>query len=239
MTPYDFNIAGYDNQVLQVNLEPGRRIQAEKGAMTCMDEGIEMNTTFGQNTGLFGALKRKLSGEDILINEFHNPGPHAQFLALSPQQPSHITCHTMRQDLPDLVCRPESFLAGDTDVKVSITRGAWGPAMLAGGNLIMQRLHGEGEVFITGNGAVIERYLSPAQTLVMDQDAIIAFEDSVSYRAGMLKGLTNKLFGGESIIIVTATGPGRVWIQSLSRFEVAESHMRALIRKEADILKKR
>ena len=239
MTPYDYSIAGYDNQVLQINLEAGRRIQAEKGAMTCMDEGIEMNTTLGHKTGLFGALKRKFAGEDILINEFFNPGPNSQFLALSPQKPSHITRHSMRLDHPDLVCRPDSFLAGDTGVKVTITRGAWGPAMLAGGDLIMQRLHGEGDVFITGNGAVMERYLGPGQTLVLDQDAVIAFEDSISYRAGMLKGVLNKFFGGESIIIVTATGPGRVWMQSLSQFEVAESHMRALIRKEADILKKR
>lgn len=239
MTSYDFSISGYDNQVLQINLDPGRRIQAEKGAMTCMDEAIEMTTTLGEKTGLFGALKRRISGEDILINEFFNPGPSPQFLALSPQKPSHITRFELRQDRPDLICRRDTFLAGDTDVKVSITRGAWGPAMLAGGNLIMQRLRGQGEVFITGNGAVMERYLGPEQTLVADQDAIIAFEDSVSHRAGMLKGLTNKLFGGESIIIVTATGPGRVWLQSLSRFEVAESHMRALIRKEAQALKRR
>lgn len=238
MRTYDYHIAGYENQVLQVNLEPGRRIQAEKGAMTCMDETIEMNTTFGENTGLFGALKRRFSGESILINEFHNSSQQAGYLALSPQKPSHIIEVPLSLDRPHIICRPDTFLAGDTTVKVSITRGAWGPAMLAGGNLIMQRLQGEGIVFLTGNGAVIERRLGPGQTVVADQDAVIAFEDSVSYSAGVIKGIKNKFFGGESIIIVKATGPGRVWIQSLSRFEVAESHMRALIRKEANALKK-
>ena len=239
MQPYDYSIAGYENQVLQINLEPGRRIQAEKGAMTCMDETIEMSTTLGERTGMFSAIKRRLAGESILINEFNNPGASAAYLALSPEKPSHILCLRVAPDRPSLVCRPGAFLAGDTSVKITITRGAWGPAMLAGGDLIMQRLAGEGEVFITGNGAVLERYLGPEQTLVADQDAIIAFEDSVTHRAGMLKGFSNKIWGGENIIIVTATGPGRVWLQSLSRFEVAASHMRELIRKEAIALKRR
>ena len=237
--PFDYSISGYENQVLQLQLQPGQRIQAEKGAMTCMDEHLEMQTTLGEKTGIFGALKRRVSGESILINEFHNPSEQSAYLVLSPQRPSHIVSLNLALDRPDLICRPDTFLAGHTSVKVSITRGAWGPAMLAAGNLIMQRLHGEGHVFITGNGAVLQRYLGPEQTLVADQDAVIAFDDSVSYRAGMIKGLANKLWGGESIIIVTATGPGNVWLQSLSRFEVAESHMRELIRKESKILNQR
>lgn len=239
MSEYIFDIKGFENQMLEVNLEPGQSIQAEKGAMTYMDESISMDTRLGENTGLVGAIKRKMSGEDLLINEFTNNSNRPVQLALSPQKPSHIIMVTLDDEKPDLVCKPDTFLAGSPDVTVSITRGAWGPAIMGGSNLIMQKLHGKGQVFITGNGAVVEKKLRPDQTLQADLESIIAFEDTVTHRAKMMRGLKNQLFGGESIVLVTATGPGAVWFQSLSHFKVAESHMKTLIRKESKVLKKR
>ena len=237
MSEYKFEIVGWDNQMLELDLEPGQSIQAEKGAMTYMDDAIRMDTRFGEKTGLFGAVKRRLSGESILINEFTNESNRRVLLALSPQRPSHIIMVPLSGDKPDLVCRPDTFLAGSPAVNVSVARGAWGPALIGGSNLIMQKLHGEGHVFITGNGAVVQKQLRPNQTVTADIQAIIAFEDTVSHGARMLRGLKNQLFGGESVIVVTATGPGSVWFQSLSHFKVAESHMKTLIRKEAKVLK--
>lgn len=239
MSDYQYRILGYENQVLELTLQPMQTIQAEKGAMTYMDEIIDMTTRLGENTGLFRAIKRRIAGESILINEFTNRSPtQPAQLALSPQKPSHIVMVPLTEQQPDLVCRPDTFLAGSVNVHVSITRGAWGPALIGGGHLIMQKLHGTGDVFMTGNGAVIEKRLRPDQTVVADLESIIAFEETVSHRARILKGIRNQLFGGESIIVVTATGPGTVWFQSISHFKVAESHMKALIRKEARVLRK-
>ena len=219
MSRYLYNIVGWDNQMLELDLEPGQSIQAEKGAMTYMDDAIRMNTRFGEGTGLLGAIKRKLSGEGLLINEFVNDSNRRSLVALSPQRPSHIIMVPLSPARPDIVCRPDTFLAGSPDVAVSITRGAWGPALIGKSNLIMQRLHGDGEVFVVGNGAVVEKKLRPGQTVTADIQAIIAFESTVTHGARMLKGLKNQLFGGESLIIVTATGPGSVWFQSLSHFK--------------------
>ena len=238
MSEYVFDIKGFENQMLEINLEPGQSIQAEKGAMTYMDESINMDTRLGENTSLLGAIKRRMSGEELLINEFTNNSNRRVQLALSPQKPSHIIMVPLDDDKPDLVCRPDTFLAGSPEVNVSITKGAWGPAIMGGGKLIMQKLHGRGQVFITGNGAVVEKNLRPEQTLQADLEAIIAFEETVTHRAKIMRGFKNQMFGGESVVIVTATGPGTVWFQSLSHFKVAESHMKALIRKESKVLKK-
>ena len=161
MSEYVFDIKGFENQMLEINLEPGQSIQAEKGAMTYMDESINMDTRLGENTSLLGAIKRRMSGEELLINEFTNNSNRRVQLALSPQKPSHIIMVPLDDEKPDLVCRPDTFLAGSPDVNVSITRGAWGPAIMGGSKLIMQKLHGRGQVFITGNGAVVEKNLRP------------------------------------------------------------------------------
>ena len=238
MTGYTRQIRGFDNQVLEVTLEPGQRIQAEKGAMTFMSEGIRMNTRLGEKTGLSRAVKRKLSGETLLINEFTNESNEPASLALSPQRPSHIIPAFMEPARPAIVCQRDAFLAGDTGVHVSWVRGGTWAAMLSRSTLVMQKLEGNGEVFLTGNGAVMKRSLRANEPLLCDLDALIAFEDTVDHDVKVNRGIRNMLWGGEGIFIVKMTGPGDVWLQSLSRFEVAAAHVRALIKHEAKALNK-
>ena len=233
MSSYQYEIHGYENQVLEVSLQPGQRIQAEKGAMTYMDETVRLNTRMGQKTNPIQAIKRRMAGESILINELTNESNQRACLALSPQYPSHIMALDLDDDRPDVICRPDSFLAGDAGINISIAKGPTGPLLFGRGNLIMQRLHGSGQVFIAGNGAVIRKTLSERQTLVADLDSLIAYEETVEHRARMMRGFRNILFGGESLFLVTATGPGRIWMQSISRFEVAAAHVKALIKHEA------
>ena len=50
----DYNIFGNDMQVVEEELDAGEGVRAESGAMLCMDEGIEMQTSSG-----CGALRRR------------------------------------------------------------------------------------------------------------------------------------------------------------------------------------
>lgn len=238
MSAYKHHIYGFENQMLELTLEPGQRIQAEKGSMTYMDESVRMNTRIGEKTNPLQAIKRRMAGESFLISEFTNESNRPACLALSPQQPSNILALELSEDRPDIICRPDAFLAGDTAINVSVARGATGPLLFGRGNLLMQRLHGHGQVFITGNGVIILKNLREGQTIVSDLDALIAFDNTVDYRAKMMRGARNLMFGGESMFLITTTGPGRVWMQSLSRFEVAASHIRALVKNEAKAMRK-
>ena len=238
MSEYRYQIMGFDNQVLEITLEPGQRIQAEKGAMTYMADRVRMNTRLGEKTGIGRAIKRKMSGETLLINEFTNESNSPAQLALSPEQPSRIIVQTMEPNKAGIICQRDSFLAGDTRVHVSWVKGSTLPAMLTQASLIMQRLSGEGQVFLTGNGAVVERTLRAGEVLLCDLDAVIAFEETVSHDVTRNRGVRNMVWSGEGIFIVKMTGPGRVWMQSLSRFEVASSHIKALIKHEAKALRK-
>lgn len=240
MGEFRHHIRGYENQIIELILEPEQRIQAEKGAMTYMTETIRMNTRLGERTGLFRAMKRKMAGESLLINEFTNESrTEPAAIALSPARPSRIMHIALGEDKPAVVCQRDGFLAGGTAVHIDIIRGRLGPAMLTRASLIMQKLTGHGDAFITGNGTVICRRLKPGERIMMDLDALVAFDETVHYDVSMMKGVRNVLWGGESLFTIETTGPGRVWMQSLSRFEIASAHIEALIKNEGKLVQKR
>lgn len=240
MAEFRHHIRGYENQIIELLLDPGQRIQAEKGAMTYMTDSIRMNTRMGERTGIFKAVKRKMAGENLLINEFTNESAtEPAALALSPARPSRIVHIAIGPDTPSVICQRDGFLAGGTSVHVDIVRGRLGPAMLSRASLIMQKLTGHGDAFITGNGAVICRRLRPGERIMMDRDALVAFDDTVQYDVAMMKGVRNILWGGESLFTIETTGPGRVWMQSLSRFEIASAHIEALIKNESKLVRRR
>ena len=80
MHEIDYKIYGDDMQFVEVELDPKEATVAEAGGMMYMDDGIEMETMFGdgsqQQTGFMGALmgagKRLLTGESLFMTVFHN-----------------------------------------------------------------------------------------------------------------------------------------------------------------------
>ena len=80
MHEIDYKIFGDDMQYVEVELDPNEATVAEAGGMMYMDDGIEMETIFGdgsqQQSGLMGALvgagKRLLTGESLFMTVFLN-----------------------------------------------------------------------------------------------------------------------------------------------------------------------
>ena len=79
----DYKIYGEELQFVEIELDPGETAIAESGAMMMMDDGIRMDTIFGdgsqqQSGGLLGKLmsagKRVLVGESLFMTAFTNEG---------------------------------------------------------------------------------------------------------------------------------------------------------------------
>jgi uncharacterized protein (AIM24 family) len=79
----DYRIFGEEMQYVEVELDPGETAIAEPGAFMMMDDGISMETMFGdgsrqQSGGLLGKLvnagKRMLVGENLFMTAFTNAG---------------------------------------------------------------------------------------------------------------------------------------------------------------------
>ena len=214
---YEHRTHGQDNQVLEVVLEPGQSMHTENGAMCFMEKGIRMHTGTGRKRSPWSIFKRKISGESILLSIFTNEGEDPASLGLNPAHPAHIASVTLDAGRPDIICQQGSFLAGHPDVRITMAVASVRTAFFGRGDLILQRLHGLGQAFLTGNGVIMEKTLEEGETYLTEPKAIAAFEDSVEYGTEMFQGGSNILWSRENLFALKLTGPGKVWFQSASQ----------------------
>src|SRR5882672_12744269 len=98
MHEIDYEIKGDDMQFIRIQLDPGEAVVAEAGAMMYLEDGIEMDTVFGdgsqQNQGFMGSLmgagKRLLIGESLFMTVFQNRGQGKKRVAFGAPYPGKI-----------------------------------------------------------------------------------------------------------------------------------------------------
>ena len=96
----DFEIFGTETQYVEIELDPGEAAVAEAGAMMFMEDGIFMETVFGdgteQKTGFFsklvGAGKRLVTGESLFTTVFVNQWQGKRRVAFAAPYPGRRTC---------------------------------------------------------------------------------------------------------------------------------------------------
>src|SRR5687767_144063 len=225
MHEVDYKIYGDDMQFVEVELDPGEATVAEAGGMMYMEDGIAMETIFGdgsqQQNGFVGALlgagKRLLTGESLFMTVFQNRGGAGKKkVAFGAPYPGKIIAIHLSELGGELIAQKDSFLCAAKGVTVGIAfNKKIGVGLFGGEGFIMQRLQGDGWAFVHAGGTLLQRDLAPGEVLRVDTGCIVAFQPSVDYdiqRAGNIKSM---LFGGEGLFFATLRGPGRVWLQSL------------------------
>src|SRR5438552_3914314 len=220
----DYEILGDDMQYVKIELDPGEAAVAEAGMMMYIEDGIQMDTVFGdgsgQNKGFMGALlgagKRLLIGESLFMTVFHNESGIKRKAAFAAPYPGHIEAIRLTDVGGELICQKDSFLCAAKGVSLGIAfNRRFGAGLFGGEGFIMERLQGDGWVFIHAGGAHEERILGPGETLRVDTGCLVALQPSVSYDIQFVGGLKSALFGGEGLFFATLRGPGKVWLQSL------------------------
>lgn len=219
----DYEILGEDLQMVEVELDPGETVIAEAGAMNYMDDGIVFETKMGDgstaNEGLLGTLmnvgKRVLTKESIFMTHFTNRGSGKRRVAFAAPYPGRILAINLAQIGGTLICQKDSFLCAAMGTRLSIAfQKKLGVGLFGGEGFILQKLEGDGLVFVHAGGMVVEKQLR-GETLRVDTGCIVGFTPFVSYdieRAGNLKSM---VFGGEGLFLATLRGDGPVWLQSL------------------------
>ena len=210
----DYQIYGDDLQLLEVELDPSEGVRAEVGTMTYMEDGIEMQTGMGGD--LFSGFKRALTGESFFITTFMNNGRQKRRVAFSAPYPGKIMPFDLRQFNGQLLCQKDSFLcaARGTNIEIAFTK-RMGAGFFGGEGFILQRLTGDGLVFVHAGGTIIEKDLAAGETLRVDTGCLVAFSTTVDYDIKFVGGFKNALFGGEGLFFAKMTGPGKVYLQSL------------------------
>jgi uncharacterized protein (TIGR00266 family) len=220
----DYKIYGDDMQYVEVELDPDEATVAEAGGMMYMDDGIEMETVFGdgsqQQSGFLGALvgagKRLLTGESLFMTVFLNRSPQRRKVAFGAPYPGKIIPVHLSEIGGELIAQKDSFLAAAKGVSVGIAfQRKLGTGLFGGEGFIMQRLQGDGWAFVHAGGTIHERTLQHGELIRVDTGCIVAFQPSVSYDIQYVGKIKSALFGGEGLFFATLRGPGRVWLQSL------------------------
>ncbi|NOX25507.1 MAG: TIGR00266 family protein [Deltaproteobacteria bacterium] len=229
----DYRIIGHDMQLVEVELDPGETVIAEAGAMTYMEEGIDFEARMGDGSaadaGFFGKLlqagKRVISGESLFMTHFTHRGMGKSHVAFAAPYPGSIIPVDLASLGGEILCQKDAFLcaARGTQLDIAFTKRL-GAGFFGGEGFILERLLGDGMVFIHAGGTVIEKELH-GETLRLDTGCLVAFQPSINYsieRAGNLKSM---VLGGEGLFLATLSGTGRVWLQSLPFSRMADRIM--------------
>ncbi len=221
----DYYIHGEEMQCVEIELDPQETVIAESGSFMFMDNGIEMQTIFGdgstQNSGgffdkLMGAGKRLLVGESLFMTAFTNSGYGKQKVAFAAPYAGKIVPLDLSRLGHKVICQKDAFLCAAKGVSVGIEfQRKLGTGLFGGEGFIMEKLEGDGMAFVHAGGYIIERELAAGETLRVDTGCIVAFTASVDYDIQMVRGIKNAIFGGEGLFFAVLRGPGKVWLQSL------------------------
>ena len=220
----DYRIFGEEMQYVEVELDPNETAIAEPGAFMMMEDGIAMETIFGdgsqQTGGLLGKLlnagKRVLAGENLFVTAFTNVSNGKRHVSFASPYPGKIIPLNLQQLGNRIICQKDAFLCAAKGVSIGIEfQKKLGTGLFGGEGFIMEKLEGDGMAFMHASGYVQQRELQPGELLKIDTGCIVGFTAGVDYDIQFVGGIKNTLFGGEGVFFATLRGPGIVWIQSL------------------------
>ncbi|WP_308911988.1 TIGR00266 family protein [Pseudokordiimonas caeni] len=220
----DYVIKGAEMQFVEIELDPGESAVAEAGAMMYKSASVGMHAVLGdgsgQDAGFMGKLlsvgKRLITGESLFSTVFTHEGQGKAHVAFAAPYPGNILALRLDDFGGRLICQKDSFLAAARGVQIGIHfQKRVLTALFGGEGFIMQKLDGDGWVFVHMGGTVIERELKPGEELHVDTGCLAAMTSDVDMDLVAAGGIKSMIFGGEGVFFVRLRGPGKVWLQSL------------------------
>lgn len=223
----DFKIFGTEMQFVEVELDPGESAVAEAGAMMYKSPAIKMESVFGDGSSnqaagggfmdkLVGAGKRLLTGESLFTTVFTHTGQGKAHVAFGAPYPGNIIPLTLKNCGGTIICQKDSFLCAAKGVSIGIFfQKKILTGLFGGEGFIMQKLDGDGMVFMHAGGTIVERELKAGEALHVDTGCVVAFQPQVQFDIQQAGNIKTALFGGEGLFVATLQGPGKIWLQSL------------------------
>jgi uncharacterized protein (TIGR00266 family) len=210
-------ITGTTLPVLEIGLEAGDTIVAEPGEFSWMTETVQLKTTTmtAGAKGIWGVLGRALSGGGIFMTEYTAPAGQG-LIAFAAKVPGQIVQVDVQPGHGYLIHR-HGFLCATQGLELSMGfQQSLGAGIFGGNGFILQKLAGTCSAWVELGGEIVTYDLQPGETIQVHPGHIGMFQDSVNFDIRMMRGITNALFGGDGLFIAHLTGPGKVWLQTLT-----------------------
>jgi len=220
----EYKIVGDVMQALQIQLHQNEELYAEAGAMLYMGAGIDLQAKM--QGGLMKGLMRKfLAGESLFMSVFRCQTASAHLALANPIAGKIIP---MQLNGTTILAERNAFLCaiGNIDLTVAFTK-RFGAGLFGGEGFLLQKISGQGLVFLHAGGNIVEFNLGPGEHLRVDTGCIVSMADTVDYDIQFVGGFRNALFGGEGLFYATLTGPGHVVLQTLPFSRLANRLMAA------------
>jgi len=217
-------ITGTTMPVLEFALEPNESIISEAGELSWMGSSIQMttHTQFGGGGGLFGVLKRVAGGGSIFMTEYRAVGVSGE-LAFATKLPGHIVPVEVSPGHEYMIHR-HGFLCGAPQIQIGVAfQQSLGAGIFGGDGFLLQKLSGQGIAWLELSGELVVRDLQPGETLRVHPGHVGAFQSCVSFQITTVPGIKNAFFGGDGLFLAALTGPGKVWLQSMSMQHLAHA----------------
>ncbi|MDR0411719.1 MAG: TIGR00266 family protein [Treponema sp.] len=221
-----YQIVGTPFPVVICELEAGESMTCQAGAMAWMTKNIRMNTNTGGG-GLGGIFSRVMTGESLFQNRYtaeRGTGSIA-FRAEAPGEIIAVEINARKS----IISQKGAFIAAETGVNVEIAlQKSLGAGFFGGEGFILQRFTGNGMVFLGIDGTAVDYTLDAGETMIMDTGTFAAAENTVSVDVEMVRGLGNMVAGGEGLFNTKATGPGKIWLQTMPLSSFAQAILKML-----------
>lgn len=200
--------------------EPGQTLCTETGAMSWMSPNMVMDTNSGG--GLSKMFGRMFSGESIFMNEYTAQGG-AGMIAFASSFPGSIIPYQVTPG-HGIIVQKRGFLAMEKGLDLSVYfQKRLGKGLVGGEGFIMQKISGNGMVFLEIDGHCKEYDLGVGETIIVDTGYLAAMSESCTMDIQTVPGVKNMLFGGEGLFNTRVTGPGKVYIQSMPVINTAQA----------------
>lgn len=225
----EHRIVGTTTPLLELMLQPGEEIFAESGEVAWVSMAVQLHagTSIGSHQGgLMAALGRALPGWTVPLTEYTAVGG-VGMVAFCAKLPGRILALEIGSESGYMVHR-HGLMCATRGVQVAIGfQQRLGVGTFGGTGFRLFRLTGAGRAFVELHGEVVPYDLQPGNTLRVHPGHVAMLQDSVDVNVTTMPGIRNALFGGDGLFLATLTGPGRVWLQSMSLPSLAHSTVHA------------
>lgn len=213
-----YRIIGEPMSAVICDVAPNETLITEGGAMSWMSPNMKMETT--SNGGIGKAFGRMLAGESMFMNRYTATGGNGQ-ITFGSKFPGSIRAFEVGPG-KDIVVQKSGFLAAESTVNLSVFfQKKFGSGLFGGEGFIMQRISGNGIVFVEIDGSACEYDLADGQSIVLDTGHLAVMDATCKIDIQTVPGLKNKFFGGEGFFNTVVTGPGKVILQTMPISTVA------------------
>src|SRR3954452_24453051 len=198
----DYKIYGEELQFVEIELDPNETAVAESGAFMMMDDGIQMQTIFGdgsqqqQSGGLLGKImsagKRLLVGESLFMTAFTNVGQGKKKVSFASPYTGKIIVFDLLQLGGKIIAQKDAFLCAAKGVSIGIEfQRRLGTGIFGGEGFIMEKLEGDGMAFVHAGGHVFEKILQSGELLKVDTGCLVAYTSTIDFDIELVRGVRN------------------------------------------------